>query len=273
MTPENEKMIDVTRLIASKDEKLLRWLPSFVIRYLERVLHQDEVNHLLEKAKDLKNSAFSDAAMEEFNITITSTGLSNIPKTGPLIIVLNHPLGGMDGLALISLLKNHRPDLRFIVNDLLMNLENLKELFIGVNKHGANKKNIREDIANAFKSEQAICLFPAGLVSRKIDGVVQDLEWKRTFVTYARLHDRTIIPINIEGQLSPFFYRLCKIRRFLRIKTNIEMLYLADELFKQRNKTLQFTIGKPIKMNEFSPDQSDKDVANAIRKIVHELNR
>ena len=268
---EKKKTIDLRRLIASKNEKLLRWMPGFVLRYLERVIHQDEINTLLEKAGELKDAEFSDAVMEEFKITISSSGLENIPKTGPLIIVLNHPLGGMDALALISLLKNHRPDLRFIVNDILMNLENLSGLFIGINKHGINKKNVREDIEKAFKSEHAICIFPAGLVSRKINGLVQDLDWKRTFVTYARSLDRTVIPIKIDGQLSPFFYRLSRLRRFFRIKANIEMLYLADELFKQRNKTLTFTVGQAIKMNQFDTSLTDKEVASEIRKIVHEL--
>ena len=268
---EKKKTIDLRRLIASKNEKLLRWMPGFVLRYLERVIHQDEINALLEKAGELKDAEFSDAVMEEFKITISSSGLENIPKTGPLIIVLNHPLGGMDALALISLLKNHRPDLRFIVNDILMNLENLSGLFIGINKHGINKKNVREDIEKAFNSEHAICIFPAGLVSRKINGLVQDLEWKRTFVTYARSLDRTVIPIKIDGQLSPFFYRLSRLRRFFRIKANIEMLYLADELFKQRNKTLTFTVGQAIKMNQFDTSLTDKEVASEIRKIVHEL--
>ena len=268
---EKKKIIDLRRLIASKNEKLLRLMPGFVLRYLERVIHQDEINTLLEKAGELKDAEFSDAAMEEFNITISSSGLENIPKTGPLIIVLNHPLCGMDALALISLLKNHRSDLRFIVNDILMNIENLSGLFIGINKHGINKKNVREDIEKAFKSEHAICIFPAGLVSRKINGIVQDLEWKRTFVTYARSLDRTVIPIKIDGQLSPFFYRLSRVRRFFRIKANIEMLYLADELFKQRNKTLTFTVGQAIKMNQFDISLTDKEVASEIRKIVHEL--
>ncbi len=268
---EKKKTIDLRRLIASKNEKLLRWMPGFVLRYLERVIHQDEINTLLEKAGELKDAEFSDAVMEEFKITISSSGLENIPKTGPLIIVLNHPLGGMDALALISLLKNHRPDLRFIVNDILMNLENLSGLFVGINKHGINKKNVREDIEKAFNSEHAICIFPAGLVSRKINGLVQDLDWKRTFVTYARSLDRTVIPIKIDGQLSPFFYRLSRLRRFFRIKANIEMLYLADELFKQRNKTLTFTVGQAIKMNQFDTSLTDKEVASEIRKIVHEL--
>ena len=150
---EKKKTIDLRRLIASKNEKLLRWMPGFVLRYLERVIHQDEINTFLEKAGELKDAEFSDAVMAEFKIKISSSGLENIPKTGPLIIVLNHPLGGMDALALISLLKNHRPDLRFIVNDILMNLENLSGLFVGINKHGINKKNVREDIEKAFNSE------------------------------------------------------------------------------------------------------------------------
>ena len=116
---EKEKRIDVKRLIESKNKKIAFWLPKFIIRYLERIIHQKEINNYLVKYKDHKDAAFSDAILEEFNISIASTGIENIPKSGPIIIVLNHPLGGMDALALISLLKNHRPDVRFIVNDLL----------------------------------------------------------------------------------------------------------------------------------------------------------
>jgi putative hemolysin len=270
---KSEKFIDVKGLIGSKNPKLLRWLPSFVINYLRRILHEDDINDFLIKNKDKYDQDFCVAVMEYFNITVVIKNKELIPKDGPLIIAMNHPLGGMDAIALIAGLKEHRRDLRFIVNDLLMNLKNISNLFIGVNKHGKNDNSVRNQIKNAFESDNAICIFPAGLVSRKIDGVVQDLAWKKTFMLYARSLDRTVVPIHIEGELSNFFYRLSKIRSAFGIKANIEMLYLSNELFKQYNRTITFTVGEPIKAGEIDKSMNDQDAAAMLRKTVHSLKK
>lgn len=270
---KSEKFIDVKGLIGSKNPKLLRWLPSFVINYLRRILHEDEINDFLIKNKDKYDQDFCEAVMEYFNIKVVFKNKELIPKDGPLIIAMNHPLGGMDAIALIAGLKEHRRDLRFIVNDLLMNLKNISNLFIGVNKHGKNDNSVRNQIKAAFESDNAICIFPAGLVSRKIDGVVQDLEWKKTFMLYARSLNRTVVPIHIEGELSNFFYRLSKIRRSVGIKANIEMLYLSNELFKQHNRTITFTVGEPIKAGEIEKSMSDQAAAEMLRKTVHSLKK
>ena len=225
---EQEKFIDITRLIKSKNPKLLRWLPKFVINYLKRILHEEEINDFLAEHKEKKNFEFCDEVMKYFNIDVKINNIKGIPKTGPVILVMNHPLGGMDGIAFISAIKKHRPDLKFIVNDLLMNVENLKDLFVGVNKHGKNNVSVRNQIKNAFDADHALCIFPAGLVSRKFKGEIRDLEWKKTFVTYARSLDRQVIPIFIDGKLSSFFYNLYRIRKFFGIKANIEMLYLIQ---------------------------------------------
>ena len=178
-------------------------------------------------------------------------------------------------LKLVSALQNHRTDLKFIVNDLLLNIDGMKDMFIGVNKQrkGKNKNETRESIKQLFESESAVCVFPAGLVSRKINGEVMDLEWKKTFVTLSRENNRTIIPIYIDGKLSNFFYRLHKIRTFLGIKANIEMLYLANELFKQRNKHLKFIVGTPIKSDYLDQDLNDVSMAQQIKNEVYNLRK
>ena len=132
---------------------------------------------------------------------------------------------------------------------------------------------MRNQIKNAFESENAICIFPAGLVSRKIEGVVQDLSWKKTFMLYARSLDRTVVPIHIEGELSNFFYRLSRLRKGVGIKANIEMLYLSNELFKQYNRTITFTVGEPIKAGEINKQMSDQEAAEMLRKTVHSLKK
>jgi putative hemolysin len=152
-----------------------------------------------------------------------------------------------------------------------MNLENLADLFVGVNKHGKNKISVRKQINNAFSSDHALCIFPAGLVSRKIKGEITDLEWKKTFVTYARSLQRNVVPIYIDGRLSNFFYRLHKLRKFLGIKVNIEMLYLSNEMFKQKNKTIHFHVGSPLKGSEFKVDMNEMAAAQEYKKQVYSI--
>lgn len=268
-----EKFIDIKGLIASKNPKLLRWLPGFVISYLRRVLHEDEINQFLRENEEYQDVDFCESIIDFFKIHVKIQGIDKIPKDGPVILAMNHPLGGMDAIGLIVGLRHHRKDLKFIVNDLLMNLKNLRGLFIGVNKHGKNDLSVREQIKNAFSSENAICIFPAGLVSRKIDGKVQDLEWKKTFVVFARELNRTIVPIHIEGELSPFFYRVSKFRKWLGIKANVEMFWLSDELFKQKNKTINITVGNPILSSDLNTELNDYEAAQHIREIVHSLRK
>lgn len=268
---EESKLIDIRKLIGSKNPKLLKWIPGFVINYLKRILHQDEINQFIIDHKNDFDQDFCKAVIDYFNIKVVINGLENIPKNGPVILAMNHPLGGMDALALVKGLDGHRNDLIFIVNDLLLHLKNMNGLFVGVNKHGKNQPEVRAQIKQTFESEKALCIFPAGLVSRKIKGNVEDLLWKKTFITYGRMLDRTIVPIYIDGELSNFFYRLANFRKAIGVKANIEMLYLADELFRQRNRTITFTVGKPIQAKEFMPGENDIKSAEAFRKMVHSL--
>ena len=269
---EEEKIIDVKRLIASKSPRLAKWLPGFVIRYLKRILHEEELNVFLNRTKEVKNIDFCDASAEFLHMKVKLIGLENIPKEGPVILVMNHPFGGLDALALVSALRGHREDLKFIVNDILMNLTNLADLFVGVNKHGKTEKSTRQQIMDVFESPHAVCVFPAGLVSRKSHGVVRDLEWKKTFVTYAKKLNQPIVPIYIDGKLSNFFYRLSNFRKFLGIKANIEMIFLVHELFKLRGTTVTLTVGESIQPETLNTKQSEKDLAQEIKAKVYELS-
>lgn len=268
-----KRLIDIRQLITSKNPTLIKWLPGFVIRYLERVLHQNEINEFLATHADKRDADFCQAVVDYLNIDITIKGIEHIPKTGPVIVAMNHPLGGMDALSFVAALQSHRTDIKFIVNDLLMNLENLKGLFVGVNKHGKNSTGARAQIEQAFQENDLLCIFPAGLVSRRNKGLVRDLEWKKTFVTFSKKLNQPIIPVFIDGELSNFFYNLSNFRKLIGIKANIEMLYLADELFKQRNKKMTFTIGNPLDPTNFSPTLSDKEQAQEIRSIVYSLTK
>ena len=265
--------INIKKLIASKNEKALRWIPGFVIRYLEKILHQDEINQFLHENKDKKNAEWCDAAIDFLDISFSVKSIENIPKDGKVVLAMNHPLGGIDALILVSALKGHRDDLKFIVNDLLMNLENMQEMFVGVNKHGKNKSSIRVQIKELFQSDQAVCIFPAGLVSRQQRKEVKDLVWKKTFVTYSREYDRTIIPIYIDGGLSNFFYRLARWRKRLGIKMNLEMLYLSNEMFKLRGRHFQFIVGDAVNKDVLHQGKEDHVLSEEIKEMVYELRK
>lgn len=268
---ENDNFIDVKSLIKSKNPKLLKWLPKFIIRYLERILHQDEINQFIKNHPNQKGQDFSSSVIEYFNIKIEIEGMENIPKTGGVTLAMNHPLGGLDALALITALRGHRSDLKYIVNDLLLNLKSMSDLFVGVNKHGKSKEGTHVKIDDLFASGVAVCIFPAGLVSRKIKGKIRDLEWKKTFVKLSKKNEIPIIPVYIDGKLSNFFYNLSKIRTFLGIKINLEMLYLSNEMFKQRNETIKFKIGKPIYPNQLDDSKNFNFWANVLRDEVYKL--
>lgn len=270
---EEQKYIDLKKLIASKNPKLLKWLPGFVIRYLIRIIHQEEVNDFIRRNQHLKNIDFCIQVIKEFKIDVEFQGIENIPKEGKIVLASNHPLGGMDAMALVAGLKNHREDIKFVVNDLLLNLISLRGIFLGINKHGRNGVTVKEQLHELFSSDSCVCIFPAGLVSRKINGQVIDLDWKKTFIPLSKQYDRTIIPVFIDGKLSKFFYRLSSIRTKFGIKANIEMLYLSHEMFKLRNTGLKITIGKPIQASELPKDKSDKALAQYVKDIVYDLKK
>ncbi len=262
--------IDVERIIASKSKKALKYTPRFIIAYLKRIVHQDYINDFLFLNKDKIGLDFVRATLKEFRITLNISGLEFIDPAKKYIIAATHPIGSLDGLALMDVVGKLRKDILFPVNDLLMNLPNLKPLFIPVNKHGSNVENARI-IDQAFASNVMMLYFPAGLVSRRKNGIIEDLEWKKTFIRKSRDYQRDVIPTYIEGSVSTFFYRLANLRSRLKIKTNIEMLYLADEMFKQFGREIKIVFGKPIPHKTFNRSRKDIDWANQVKKQVYTL--
>lgn len=267
-----KKFIEVRKLIADKNPTLLKWLPGFVINWVERIIHQDRINEFMWKHKDTDAFEFCEAAVKELSLGLSISGVENIPKhPESCIFVANHPFGGMDAITIIHLLKDIRPDIKFIVNDLLMAIGNLKGRFVGVNKVGKSASQSLQKVEEQFASGTATFLFPSGLVSRKINGEVMDLEWKKTFITKARKYKKPIIPVYIDGRLTNRFYRLAGFRKFLGIKINIEMFYLADELFKQQNKDVNIVIGAPVLPETFTKEKSDFEWAQWVKGKVYNL--
>ena len=255
----DDKFIDIEKAIHSKNPKLLKWLPKFILRYIKKIVHEDEINQILLENIDNYGYDFCKDVINRFNIKVTTKGTENIPKNGGYIFVANHPLGGMDAMAIVTTVAPIRNDIKFIVNDLLLKLKNLKGQFVGVNKHGGNTKESLNMVDELFASDNAVFIFPAGLVSRKNRGLVEDLEWKKTFITRAKKHNKTIIPLYVEGKLTNFFYRLSNYRTKIGIKSNIEMFYLVDECFKQKNKHLKIIFGESVPPSRFDKSKTDKE--------------
>ncbi|NOY38105.1 MAG: glycerol acyltransferase [Chlorobi bacterium] len=271
MVKETTQLIDIEKVINNKDPRLLKVLPGFLIRYLKRIIHQEELNTFLSEHGHLEGLPFIRAALEMLEIKYHVIGKENIPKNGRFIFVSNHPLGGLDGLVFIQEVGTLFPDIKFPVNDLLLNIYNLNNIFLPVNKHGAQSRVAARAIEDAYASESQILNFPAGLCSRKHSGVIMDIEWKKHFISKAVTYERDILPVFFSGRNSGFFYNLSNLRVFLGIKSNFEMIYLPHEMFKQKGKELTLIFGKPISYTLFDKSRTPVQWADYVKKVVYNL--
>jgi putative hemolysin len=270
--PENKDLIDLRRVIGAKNPHLMKIMPGFIFHYLEKIIHVKEVNVIVAKNKHLWNLDFINAIVKDFGFDIYTKGEENIIGSGRAIVASNHPFGGPDGLAMMHVTGKYRPDIKIIVNDIVLNIENINNFFVPVNKHGSNTKDMISLQDSVYASDALVLTFPFGLVSRKRGKVIEDLEWKKSFMTKARHHKRDIIPAFISGRNSNFFYRLANLRKFLGIKSNIEMLYLVDEFFKHKDMGVEIVFGKPIPWQTFDNRHNDAEWAEKLRKHVYTLS-
>ncbi|WP_300725583.1 1-acyl-sn-glycerol-3-phosphate acyltransferase [uncultured Bacteroides sp.] len=265
-------LIDIDKILEEKAGKKAKRIPRFVVSYLKRIVHQEEINGFLRGAKDKVGVDFLEESVKFLDIKLDVNGLENLPNDGLCTFVSNHPLGGQDGVALGYVLGRHyNGRIRYLVNDLLMNLYGLAPLCIPINKTGSQSRDFPRMVEAGFKSDNHIIMFPAGLCSRRQHGEIKDLEWKKTFVTKSVETQRCVVPIHFEGRNSNFFYSLANLCKFLGIKFNIAMLYLADEMFKNRHKTFRVTIGKPIPWQTFDKSKTPVEWADYVRELVYKL--
>ena len=268
-------LIDLRKIFESKAPKLMKRMPNWVFHRIQRLLHEDDINTILSKYGHLQGVDFVHAVVDDFNLNIVAEGTENLTASERILVASNHPLGGLDGIALIGTVGSYCPDPVTPVNDFLMFIKNLQPIFIPVNKAGkgvANKQDNLRLFNETFAGDRAICYFPFGLCSRKVKrGKIQDLEWKKTFIAKSREYHRDIIPTHIDGRNSRFFYNLARLRKRLKIKANIEMAFLPNEFFKQRNKTLTIVFGKPIPWQTFDNRFTDVQWAEKLRCFSYNL--
>jgi 1-acyl-sn-glycerol-3-phosphate acyltransferase len=266
---ENKKFIDVEKVLKEKAFKLYKKLPRFAINWLKKKLHEDDINRTMLELKDVVGLDFNKKGLEKLEATVESIDSQFVPKTGSVTIVANHPLGGLDGMALIKAVGDIRPDVHFLVNDILKNITNYGDIYVAVNKLGSTSAKYLRVIEEVFRSESALLIFPAGLVSRKQNGVVRDLTWKKSFVTQAIDHHRLIQPVFIEGENSKFFYNFAMWRKRLGIKANIEMLFLPDEMFKAKKETIKIHFSKPFDSGLLDDSKTHKQWSDLIYQYIY----
>lgn len=254
--------------------KVGRLVPGFLISGLEKVIHQDELNEMLRMAYPSRGSAFSRRILEYLDITVEVEGLDRLPHRR-LMFASNHPLGGLDGITLIAVLGERYGDngVRFLVNDMLMNVEPLRDVFLPINKYGSQGRAAAKAINEAMASSMQILQFPAGLVSRlHPDGTISDLEWQKAFVAKAIEYERDIVPVRFEGVNTPLFYGTAKWRKKLGLKVNIEQALLPGEVCKARGAKFRIIFGEPISWKVLKESgKTPKELAAEIRHRVYTL--
>lgn len=275
MNESIEKTIDIEKILRDKMGEKARYVPRFVISWLKKIIHEDEVNRFLWENRKLEGTEWLTACVQYLDMTLDIVGAENLPDKhdGKLYtFVSNHPLGGQDGVSLGSIIGQHYDGkFRYLVNDLLLNLPGLKPVSIGINKTGRQSRDFPRMVEAGFNSDNHLLMFPAGLNSRKINGEIHDLPWKKTFITKSVETHRDVVPIHFSGRNSKRFYRIAKFSdRWLPF--NLAMLFLVDEMYRNVGKTFRITIGKPIPWQTFNKTKSPMEWAKFVEDRVYGLS-
>lgn len=264
--------IDIAKIIRGSDSKVLRKLPGFVISLLKKIIREKEMNRILEKYKDTEGLSFLEKMLEEFNITLDIKGKENLPETSKCIFAANHPFGVVDGLIITHTVSSKYGTLKAIGNDAFMFVPPLRPFIFAVNVYGVNTKERIAALDELYASQSAITHFPAGEVSRKYNGIVQDCAWQKSFVSKAIVHKRDIVPIHFVGRNSRLFYAVSSLRKFFGIKLTLELILLPHEMFNKKGKTIRVVIGKPIAYEILDKSHTHQQWADKIREFTYSLS-
>ena len=255
--------------------KLLKKLPRFAVNFFKRRIHQDEINDCIMKAEHYCGAGFFDEALKYVGITYKMRGIENLDMSKKYVFACNHPLGGPEALIIGSLFRQIYGDgFKVPSNQLLMNMKPLKEFFVPVNVISSKQsRDLGAKIAEMFSSDKQILVFPAGLCARKIKGKVTEMPWKKMFVTQSRKYEKDIVPLHISGFNSKRFFFFSWLSRILKLKFNLGMIFLVDELFNKKGQEFVITIGKPISYTALDKSKTDLEWAAEIKNKVEELSK
>lgn len=270
--------IDVDSIVRGKAGAKAKYIPRFVFSWLKRILHQDDVNEFLTgRGAGKYGKAFLDECVDYLQMDLDVRGLAELPTNEGgrwFTIVSNHPLGGEDGVALGKLVcQKWESKMYYLVNDILMNLQGLAPLCIPINKTGSQSRNFPQMVERAFQSERNVVMFPAGLCSRlQDDGSIRDLPWKKTFISKSVQYHRDVIPVHFSGHNSSRFYRIARFCQKHKLKVNLAMIFLVDEMYKNVGKHFTVTFGTPIPWQTFTDkSKSPAEWAQWVQEKVYQL--
>lgn len=265
------QILDIEQVIRNKAGKKADRIPKFVINWFKKFMHLDFINGFLKEG--YVGVEFCEKGLEYLGVEIEVEGLENLPKDGrKYTFASNHPLGAIDGVTLGAVIgKEYDGNIKYLMNDLLMNLKGMAPLGIPINKFGGQARALPRLLNEVYESDCQMLIFPAGLCSRKIDGKIQDIEWGKSFVKKSRDTGRDIVPIHFDGENSKRFYRIATWQKRLGLKFNFAMMLLPSEMYKSKGRKYKITIGKPIAISSLDRSKTDYEWAQEIRKHVYEL--
>ena len=267
--------IDIGRELSQKLGRRARYVPRILVKAIERLIRQDELNDLLVRNFPRRGAEFCEGVLDTLGVKLEVQDAARLPASPRCIIASNHPLGGLDGMSMIAWLHRHyNCPVHFVVNDLLMAVDPLRDCFVPINKHGAQSRGAAKLIDEVLAGDDPVVIYPAGLVSRLgDDGKIADLEWRKMVVNKAIESRRDIVPVHFAGENSPSFYRWARRRLRLGIKFNFEMVLLPRELFRAGGKTFTLTCGDPIAWQSLRGGRDAAAEAARIRNIVYSLSQ
>ena len=271
MSEKQPQILDIEQVIKAKAGKKAKYIPKFLIRWFKNFVHIDFINAYLKEG--YVGVEFCENCIKYLGVEIDVVGQENLPKDGRrYTFVSNHPLGAIDGVTLGAIIgRAYDGKIKYMLNELLMNLKGMAPLGIPINKLGGQARNLPRLVNEAYESDNQMLVFPAGLCSRKLDGKIQDIEWSKSFVKKSRDTGRDIVPVHFEGENSKRFYRIASWQKKLGLKFNFAMMLLPDEMYRSAGRKYKIIIGKPISIDTLDKSRNDNEWAQEIRRQVYEL--
>lgn len=268
---EIQKVVDLEKWLKESNNKLFRNLPGFIVNRLKKMICEKEMNALHNKNIDKVGIDYVNAILNDLDITIRMHNENAIVNAEKCIFVANHPLGGVDALSFLHCIYKLKGKVVSPSNQFFNYDPNLAPLIVGVNVFGSTSRDQTRIINNAFLSDAQIMIFPAGLVSRKINGEIKDPEWQKSFVSKAIETKRYVVPTFITGVNTQKFYRISRIRKFFRIKMPVEILCLPREMLNKKGSSIDLIFGDPIAYSYFDASKRPHEWAQHVRAMVYDL--
>ena len=265
------KVIDVETALQEKIPDIYKKIPDVILWLIKKVIRQDDINRMIHQSSHLDGIPMVNWALDQFGVYIVVKGKELIPKNGQYIFSANHPLGSLDGLAILTAVSTIHQSVKFVANDLLRAIKGLEPVFIYIARFGEiNKQNARE-INKTLGSDAQLLVQPAGTVSKRNPVEISDLPWNKFFIRKAIQYERDVIPVHVQARNSQLFYNVATFRKIFRIKSNLEMFLLPREMFNKKGKTISITFGKPIAYKTFDESRTHSEWAQKVREYVYLL--